>query len=89
MPQHNTRTAAATRDAAASRDRGMAKATALTWRAGAAGVVAAALPTFAFGHHAGASGVPAGNQNNQGGIQVPAQAPQQAAGSGQVTSGAS
>jgi hypothetical protein len=84
-----SRDAAESRDAAASRDSGMAKVTALTWRAGAAGVVGAGPLTFALGHHAAASGAPAGNQDNQGSIQVPAQAPQQAAGSGQVTSGAS
>jgi hypothetical protein len=60
MPQHSIPTDAQSRDAAASRDSGMAKVTALTWRAGAAGVVAAGLL-----------------------------APQQAAGTGQVTSGAS
>jgi hypothetical protein len=89
MWQHDIRSAARSRDAAANRDSGMAKVTALTWRAGAAGVVAAGLLTFALGHHAAASSAPAGNQNNRGSIQIPAQPPQQAAGSGQVTSGAS
>ena len=88
MPEHDIRTAAASRAAAASRDSGMAKVTALSWRVGAAGVVAAGLLTFALGHHA-ASGVPTDHQNNQGSIQIPAQPPQQASGSGQVTSGAS
>jgi hypothetical protein len=86
MTQHDIRTAAQSRDAVLSRDSGMAKVTALSWRAGAAGVVAAGLLTFALGHHAAASDVPAGHQ---GSIQVPAQPPGQAAGSGQVTSGAS
>jgi hypothetical protein len=89
MTQHDTRTAAASRDAALSRDSGVAKVTALSWRAGAAGVVAAGLLTFALGHHAAATGAPSGHQNNQGSIQIPAQPPQQGAGSGQVTSGAS
>jgi hypothetical protein len=89
MSQHDIRTAVRSRDAAANRDSGMAKVAALTWRAGAAGVVAAGLLTFALGHHAAASSAPAGNRSNQGSIQIPAQPPQQAAGSGQVTSGAS
>jgi len=82
MTQHDIPTAAQ------SRDSGMAKVTALSWRAGAAGVVAAGLLTFALGHHT-AGGVPAGHQSNQGSIQIPAQPPQQASGGGQVTSGAS
>jgi hypothetical protein len=89
MTQHDIRTAAQSRDAVLSRDSGMAKVTALSWRAGAAGVVAAGLLTVALGHHTAASDVPAGHQRNQGSIQIPAQPPQQAAGSGQVTSGAS
>jgi hypothetical protein len=89
MTQHDIRTAAQSRDAVLSRDSGMAKVTALSWRAGAAGVVAAGLLTFALGHHTTASDVPAGHQSKQGSIQIPAQPPQQAAGSGQVTSGAS
>jgi hypothetical protein len=89
MTQHDIRTAAQSRDAVLSRDSGMAKVTALSWRAGAAGVVAAGLLTFALGHHTAASDGPAGHQGNQGSIQIPAQPPGQAAGSGQVTSGAS
>jgi len=88
MPQHDIRTVVQSRDAAASRDSGMAKVTALSWRAGAAGVVAAGLLTFALGHHAEARDVPAGHQN-KGSILIPAQPPQPAAGNGQVTSGAS
>jgi hypothetical protein len=53
MPQHDIRTAAQ------NRDPGMAKIiNALTWRAGAAGVAAAGLLTFAPGRHAAASGGP-------------------------------
>jgi hypothetical protein len=89
MTQHDIPAAAHSRDAAASRDSGMAKVTALSWRGGAAGVVAAGPLTFALGHHTAASGVPAGHQSNQGSIQIPAQPPGQAAGSGQLTSGAS
>ena len=89
MTRHDIRTAVHSRDAVLSRDSGMAKVTALSWRAGAAGVVAAGLLTFALGHHTAASEVPAGHQDNQGSIQIPAQPPQQATGSGQVTSGAS
>ncbi len=83
MLQHDRRTAVQ------SRDSGMAKVTALSWRVGAAGVAAAGLLTFAFGHHAAASSAPAGHRNNQGSILIPAQPPHPAAGTGQVTSGAS
>jgi hypothetical protein len=83
MPQHDIRAAAHDRDA------GMAKITALSWRAGAAGVVIAGLLTFAFGHHAAASGSPAAHRNDQGTILIPAQPPAPATGGGQVTSGAS
>jgi len=83
MPQHHIRAAAHDRDV------GMAKITALSWRAGAAGVVIAGLLTFAFGHHVAASGGPAVPRNDQGSILIPAQPPAPAAGSGQVTSGAS
>ena len=89
MPPQDTRTAVQSRNAVQSRDSGMAKVAALSWRAGAAGVVAAGLLTFALGHHAAASSVPAGHHNNQGSILVPAQPPGPSAGSGQVTSGAS
>ena len=88
MSQHDIRTAAQSRDAVHSRDSGMAKITALSWRAGAAGVAAAGLLTFALGHHAAARPVPAGH-SYQGSIVIPAQPPGQATGSGQVTSGAS
>jgi hypothetical protein len=88
MPQHDIRAAAHDRDA------GLAKITALSWRAGAAGVVIAGLLTFAFGHDAAASGGaaahrPGVHRNNQGTILIPAQPPAPATGGGQVTSGAS
>ena len=83
MPQHDIRTAAQ------SRDSGMAKITALSWRVGAAGVAAAGLLTFALGHHAAPGSVRTGHRSNQGSVLIPAQPPGQATGSGQVTSGAS
>jgi hypothetical protein len=83
MPQHDIRAAAHDRDA------GMAKITALSWRAGAAGVVIAGLLTFALGHHPAASSGPAEHRNDQGTIVIPAQPPAPASGTGQVTSGAS
>jgi hypothetical protein len=89
MTQHDVRTAAQSRDAVLSRDSDMAKVTVLSWRAGAAGVAAAGLLTFALGHHTAASSGPAGHQSDQGSIQIPGQPPGQGAGSGQVTSGAS
>jgi hypothetical protein len=85
MAQYDIRTAARSRDAVHSRDSAIAKVTALSWQAGAA---AAELLTFAPGHHAERP-APAGHQSNQGSILIPAQPPQQSAGSGQVTSGAS
>jgi len=83
MPQHDIRTAVQNREA------GLAKITALSWRAGAAAVAVAGLLTAALGHHPGARSVPAEHRNNQGTIVIPAQPPGQAAGTGQVTSGAS
>jgi len=83
MPQHDIRTAVQNREA------GMAKITALSWRAGAAAVAVAGLLTAALGHHASARSVPPEHRTNQGGIVVPAQPPGQAAGTGQGTSGAS
>ncbi len=78
--------------AAAVRDDGLRKVTRLTWRAGAAGVVCSALIAAAFGHGV-ASQHAAGNrgsgQHGNGSILIPAQPPAPAAGSGQVTSGAS
>jgi hypothetical protein len=88
MAQYDIRTAAQSRDAVHSRDSAMAKVTAPSWQAGTAGVAAAELLTFALGHHAERP-APAGRQNNQGSILIPAQPPQQSAGRGQVTSGAS
>jgi hypothetical protein len=83
MPQHDIRSAVR------NRDHGMAKITALSWRAGAAGVAVAGLLTVALGHHPVARTVPAGHRDDHGGIVIPAQPPSQAPGTGQVTSGAS
>jgi hypothetical protein len=83
MPQHDIRTAAQ------ARNTGLAKINALSWRAGAAGVAIAGLLTVALAHHPVARSVPAGHRTDQGTILIPAQPPRQAAGSGQVTSGAS
>ena len=83
MPQHHIRTAAQNRDA------GMAKITALSWRAGAAAVVVAGLLTVALGQHQAESGAPASHRSHQSTILIPAQPPLPAAGTGQVTSGAS
>jgi hypothetical protein len=77
MSEHDARAAAWHRDA------GMAKITAITWRAGAAGVAVAGLLTVALGHHAPQA------SHSRATIVVPAQPPQSAAGPGQVTSGAS
>lgn len=82
MPQHDIRTAVQNREART------AKATALSWRAGAAAVAVAGPLTAALGHHPVARTVPAGHGNNQGSISIPAQPPSQAPGTGQVTSGA-
>jgi len=67
----------------------MAKITALTWRAGAAGLAVAGLLTVALSHHAEASSSAPVHRNDPGTILIPAQPPQPAAGSGRVTSGAS
>lgn len=83
MPQHDTRTAVR------NRDTGMAKITALSWRAGAAGVAVAGLLTVALAHHPLARTVPAGHPDDHGSIVIPAQPPSQAPGTGQVTPGAS
>jgi hypothetical protein len=84
MPEHDARAAA--RD----RDTGMAKITAITWRAGAAGVAVAGLLTVALSHHADTPRAGHGpSTHGQSTIVIPAQPPQPAAGSGQVTSGAS
>jgi hypothetical protein len=79
MSEHEWRAAAWDRDA------GMAKITAVTWRAGAAGVAVAGLLTVALSHHADASQASHGRTT----IVIPAQPPQPATGPGQVTSGAS
>jgi hypothetical protein len=63
----------------------MAKITAITWRAGAAGVAVAGLLTVALGHQADGQQA----RHSRATIVIPAQPPQPAAGSGQVTSGAS
>ena len=83
MPQHDIRTAVRDREA------GLAKITALSWRAGAAAVAVAGLLTAALGHHSSARAAPAEHRDNHGSIVIPAQPPGQAAGTGQVTSGAS
>jgi hypothetical protein len=83
MPQHDIRTAIQ------NRDTGMATITALTWRAGAAGVAVAGLLTAALGHHPVARTVPAGHRDDHGSISIPAQPPGQAPGTSQVTSGSS
>jgi hypothetical protein len=83
MPQHDIRTAAQNREA------GLAKISALSWRAGAAAVAVAGLLTVALGHHSSARAVPPEHRTDQGSIVIPAQPPGQATGTGQVTSGAS
>ena len=83
MPQHDIRSAVR------NRDNGMAKITALSWRAGAAGVAVAGMLTVALGHHPVTRTVPAGHRDDHSGIVIPAQPPSQAPGTGQVTSGAS
>jgi hypothetical protein len=76
--------------AAGERDRGVRKVTSLTWRAGAAGIACSALIGVALAHHAEASPAPAGPHHSPPGqIVIPAQPPQPATGSGQVSSGAS
>ncbi len=76
--------------AASERDRGVHKVASLTWRAGAAGVACSALIGVGLAHHAEASPAPAApHRNPPGQIVIPAQPPQPATGSGQVTSGAS
>ncbi|HXB49350.1 MAG TPA: hypothetical protein VNW50_16430 [Streptosporangiaceae bacterium] len=54
MPQHDIRSAVR------NRDNGMAKITALSWRAGAAGVAVAGLLTVALGHQPGCPHCPGG-----------------------------
>ena len=74
------------RSAAARRDEGVRKVAALTWRAGAAGVIGSAVIALALGHHAQAAakpGPPAGT------ITVPNQPPAPAPGAAHVTSGGS
>ena len=83
MPQYDIRTAAQ------NRDTGMVKITALSWRAGAAGVAVAGLLTVALGHHPVARTAPARHRSHHASIVIPAQPPHQSAGTGQVTSGAS
>jgi hypothetical protein len=77
------------RTAAHDRDAGLAKVTAISWRAGAAGVAAAGLLTVALGQHAAAATSAPRQRNDQGAIVIPAQPPKPTAGAGQVTSGAS
>jgi hypothetical protein len=76
--------------AASERDSGVRKVASLTWRAGAAGVACSALIGVALAHHAEATPAPAAPRHHPPGqIVIPAQPPQPATGSGQVTSGAS
>jgi hypothetical protein len=81
--------------AVGERDRGVRKVTSLTWRAGAAGIACSALIGAALAYHAEASPAPAStvparpHHSPSGQIVVPAQPPQPATGSGQVSSGAS
>ncbi len=78
--------------AAAARDDGLRKVTRLTWRAGAAGVVGSALIAAAFGHGVAsqhAAGHRGTSQHGKDTILIPGRPPAPAAGSGQVTSGAS
>jgi hypothetical protein len=76
MPGHDLHAAAA------RRDEGIARVRRITWRAGAAGVIA-----VAFGHHAEAgTSRPA---TPPGSITVPSQPPAPVPGAGQVTSGGS
>jgi hypothetical protein len=83
MPEHDIRAAVQ------NRNTGMAEITALSWRAGAAGVAVAGLLTVALAHHPVTRTVPAGHRADHGSIVIPAQPPSQASGAGQVTSGAS
>jgi len=81
-----------TGSAEAARDTGLRKVTRLTWQAGAAGVVCSALIAAAFGHGVAsqhATDNRGSSRAGQGTIQIPAQPPVPAPGSGQVTSGAS
>jgi hypothetical protein len=77
--------------AASDRDSGIRKVSSLTWRAGAAGLVCSALIGVALAQHVEAAGnEPARPPHNPPGqIVIPAQPPQPATGSGQVSSGAS
>jgi hypothetical protein len=78
--------------AAAARDEGLRRATRLTWRAAAAGVVCSALIAAAFGHGVASQHATGGDgttRHGRGTILIPAQPPAPASGSGQVTWGAS
>ena len=87
MPRQDAQQA----QAASERDSGIRKVSSLTWRAGAAGLVCSALIGVALAQHAEAAGnEPAPPPHNPPGqIVIPAQPPQPATGSGQVSSGAS
>jgi hypothetical protein len=74
------------RSAAARRDEGVRRVRALTWRAGAAGVICSAVIAIAFGHHAEAAAKPGAPP---GTIAVPNQPPAPGPGAGHVTSGGS
>jgi hypothetical protein len=73
------------RSAAARRDAGLRRVSRLTWRAALVGAAGSALIALAFGHHAQAQATTKGGP----GILVPGQPPKPAAGTSQVTSGAS
>ncbi|HMH91334.1 MAG TPA: hypothetical protein VK586_09650 [Streptosporangiaceae bacterium] len=75
------------RSAAARRDEGVRKVSALTWRAGAAGVICSAIIAVAFGQHAEAAAAKSGSA--PGTIAVPNQPPAPGPGAGHVTSGGS
>ncbi|HEX5288868.1 MAG TPA: hypothetical protein VFX25_08345 [Streptosporangiaceae bacterium] len=75
------------RSAAARRDEGVRKVAALTWRAGAAGVIGSAVIALALGHHAQAAA--ARPAPPPGTIAVPNQPPAPAPGGAHVTSGGS
>jgi hypothetical protein len=75
------------RSAAARRDEGVRKLRAITWRAGAAGVICSAAIAVALGHHAEAAAGRPGSTS--GTIVVPSQPPAPAPGAGHVTSGGS
>jgi len=78
------------RSATAARDAGLRRVTRLTWQVGAAGIACSAVIAAAFGHNVARAHVaPRVPASQQGQLQIPAQPPATAPGSGQVNSGAS